>query len=109
MAAFPESNRTMKRHSLLILLAAFSGFAGGLRAESLSALFTNVAPAVAPPDVGAWLSNAWSVASQVVALASIIAAALPPATPGTPYAAALSVVHWLSMNIFNAKPAPASS
>lgn len=45
MAAFPESNRTMKRHSLLILLAAFSGFAGGIRAESLSALFTNVAPA----------------------------------------------------------------
>jgi len=42
---FPESNRTMKRYSLLILLAAFWGFAGGIRAESLSALFTNVAPA----------------------------------------------------------------
>ena len=38
----------MKRHSLLILLAAFSGIAGGIRAESLSALFTNVAPAATP-------------------------------------------------------------
>ena len=43
--AFPESKLTMKRHRLFILLVVLLQFSLAAPAESLSALFTNVAPA----------------------------------------------------------------